>query len=281
MYIKKLYLLLALCFLVSCNSSEEDNPIAESNPFDHRQLIGHMGDCANAPENTIPSFSYALDTLGLHWFECDPNVTKDGQIVLNHMATIDSHSTGKGKISEMTLNELLQYDFGNPAKFGDKYKDTKICTAREALQFAKLRNAIIEFDFSHFTVTKENVQQLYDMVISEGYEHNTIFEPQTEEHINVIAQVTTSIPIIYVGMDSTLNTPPNLYKFPLVVIGLNHRKLGNRSDLAEKIHSLGFKAASGVINPTPENPKEKMKFLFGIGFDYVYSENIAYSEIPQ
>ena len=180
----------------------------------------------------------------------------------------------------MTLAELLQYDFGNPAKFGDKYAGTKICTALEVLRFAKSRNVIVEFDFSHFEYTRrENVQKLYDMVVGENYTHNTIFEPINEEQLNAIAEVTTSIPIIYVGCDAEINTPPILDRFPFVVIGLNHRKVGNRTDLADKIHAMGYKAASGVINPVPENPIQKMNELIDLGFDYIYSESIPYSAI--
>ena len=96
---KKLLLSL-LPLLLACGNVDNENEIQipEPNPFEKIQLIGHMGDCGNAPENTMPSFVYAVDSLGLQWVECDPNVTKDGQIVLNHMQTIDSHSNGSGKI---------------------------------------------------------------------------------------------------------------------------------------------------------------------------------------
>lgn len=201
---------LTLLVLCACGNDDNNQDEPKRSPFDDVQLIGHMGDCAHAPENTMPSFVYAVDSLGLNWVECDPNVTKDGVIVLNHMETIDSHSNGMGKISEMTFDELKQYDFGNPAKFGTKYQGTSICTAVEALRFAKSKNIIIEFDFSHFQYTKENIQKLYDIVVKENYTHNTIFEPINEEQLNAIAEVTTSIPVIYVGLDAELNAPPHI-----------------------------------------------------------------------
>ena len=277
--LKTVCLILELLTFCACSNDDNIQEDPQRSPFDEIQLIGHMGDCVHAPENTMPSFVYAADSLGLHWIECDPNVTKDGVIVLNHMQTIDSHSNGTGNVSEMTYEELLQYDFGNPAKFGTKYKGTAICTAEEVLRFAKSRNIIIEFDFSHFDYTRENVQKLYDMVVAENYTHNTIFEPSNEAQLNAIAEVTTSIPVIYVGCDAELIAPPILDKFQFVVIGLNHRKVGDRTDLADKIHIMGYKAASGVINPVPENPIQKMNELIDMGFDYIYSESIPYSAI--
>ena len=117
------------------------------------------------------------------------------------------------------------------------------------------------------------------MVVEEGYTKNTIFEPINEEQLNAIAEVTTSIPIIYVGCDAELNIPPVLEKFQFAVIGLNHRKVSNKTDLANKIHAMGYKAASGVINPIPDNPVEKMNELINMGFDYIYTESIPYSAI--
>jgi hypothetical protein len=49
--------------------------------------------------------------------------------------------------------------------------------------------------------------------------------------------------------------------------------------LAEKIHNLGFKAASSVINPVPEQPEKKMNQLINLGFDYIYVDSISYSSI--
>ncbi len=265
--------------LNGCGNEDNFEEIESPNPFSYVQLIGHMGDCGNAPENTMPSFIYAVDSLGLHWIECDPNVTKDGYIVLNHRESIDSHSNGTGKVAEMTLEELQQYDFGNPEKFGTKYKGTSICTAEDVLRFAKSKKVIVEFDFSHFQFTKENIQKLYDIVLRENYEKYTVFEPINEEQLNAIAQVTTSIPIVYGGLDVDLNAPSLLKEFSFVVVGLNHRKVGDRKDLANIIHAMGYKAASSVLNPIPEDPIEKMNELINMGFDYIYTESIPYSAI--
>ena len=131
------------------------------------QLFGlqhRRGDCSNAPENTMPSFEYAVNVLGLQWIECDPVLTKDSVIVLNHRQSIDDHSNGHGFISEMTYDELCKIDFGNSQQFGDEFLGTKICTAAEVIQFAKKHHVIVEFDFSHFGATSEKVKKLYNII---------------------------------------------------------------------------------------------------------------------
>ena len=83
----------------------------------------HRGSSAYAPENTMISFRKALQ-LGANGIELDLQRTKDGKIVIFHDKNIDKKSNGKGKISDYTYKELLDFDFGS--WFDIKYKDERI-----------------------------------------------------------------------------------------------------------------------------------------------------------
>lgn len=83
----------------------------------------HRGASAYAPENTMISFRKALQ-LGANGIELDLQRTKDGKIVIFHDKNIDKKSNGKGKISDYTYKELLDFDFGS--WFDIKYKDERI-----------------------------------------------------------------------------------------------------------------------------------------------------------
>ena len=83
----------------------------------------HRGASAYAPENTMISFRKALH-LGANGIELDLQRTKDGKIVIFHDKNIDKKSNGKGKISDYTYKELLDFDFGS--WFDIKYKDERI-----------------------------------------------------------------------------------------------------------------------------------------------------------
>ena len=83
----------------------------------------HRGASAYAPENTMVSFRKALQ-LGANGIELDLQRTKDGKIVIFHDKNIDKKSNGKGKISDYTYKELLDFDFGS--WFDIKYKDERI-----------------------------------------------------------------------------------------------------------------------------------------------------------
>lgn len=69
------------------------------------QKIGHRGAKAYVAENTIASIEKAIQ-LGADAVEIDVHVCKTGEIVVIHDSTINRTTTGKGKVKELTLNEL-------------------------------------------------------------------------------------------------------------------------------------------------------------------------------
>jgi glycerophosphoryl diester phosphodiesterase len=91
------------------------------------------------PENCIETFEHTLK----HTFatlEVDPRYTKDGAIVLHHDATLERTTTGKGKVSDLTLAELKQLKLkdteGNSTAFA-------MPTLDEALEWARGRTILV------------------------------------------------------------------------------------------------------------------------------------------
>lgn len=83
----------------------------------------HRGASEYAPENTMSAFDMALQ-LGANGIELDLQRTRDGKIVIFHDNKIDNKSNKRGKISDYTYQELLDFDFGS--WFSLKYKGEKI-----------------------------------------------------------------------------------------------------------------------------------------------------------
>jgi len=71
--------------------------------------IGHRGASAYEPENTIRAFKRAIE-MGCEGVEMDLRRTKDGKVVVIHDETVDRTTNGKGKVSEMTLEEIKKLD---------------------------------------------------------------------------------------------------------------------------------------------------------------------------
>ena len=74
--------------------------------------LAHRGASALAPENTIEAFRLAVEA-GAGGLEFDVHMTRDGQIVVIHDATVDRTTSGSGAVSEMTNHELRRFDAGH------------------------------------------------------------------------------------------------------------------------------------------------------------------------
>ncbi|GCE38092.1 Glycerophosphoryl diester phosphodiesterase [Rhodococcus wratislaviensis] len=63
------------------------------------------------PEHTLAAYELALEE-GADGLECDVRLTRDGHLVCVHDRTVDRTSTGTGVVSEMTLEELTEFNYG-------------------------------------------------------------------------------------------------------------------------------------------------------------------------
>ena len=76
-----------------------------------RPVVGHRGNRAHAPENTVPSLLEAV-ALGADAVEFDLHVTRDGVLVLLHDPTLDRTTDAHGPVAARTLAELRGVDAG-------------------------------------------------------------------------------------------------------------------------------------------------------------------------
>ncbi|RLE50640.1 MAG: glycerophosphodiester phosphodiesterase [Candidatus Methanomethylicota archaeon] len=96
-------------------------------------VIGHRGAKAYEPENTLRSLARAL-TFGVDAVEVDVRACKDGALVVIHDETVDRTTNGKGKVKDLTLNQLKRLDAG----MGEK-----IPLLSEVLDFVKGKSMLL------------------------------------------------------------------------------------------------------------------------------------------
>jgi glycerophosphoryl diester phosphodiesterase len=73
--------------------------------------FAHRGASARAPENTLEAFRLAVEA-GAGGLELDVRMTRDGEVVVIHDATVDRVTDGSGAVAEMTLDEVRRLDAG-------------------------------------------------------------------------------------------------------------------------------------------------------------------------
>ena len=94
------------------------------------RACAHRGDQETAPENTLPAVLAAV-RKGAPQIEFDVKLTRDGRMVILHDNTVDRTTSGKGKVAELTSEELRRLDAG--IWFAPRFAGTRIPTLRELL----------------------------------------------------------------------------------------------------------------------------------------------------
>jgi glycerophosphoryl diester phosphodiesterase len=78
---------------------------------DLRPVVGHRGNAAHAPENTLESFRQAV-ALGVDALELDVRLSADGEVVVHHDPTVSRTTGGSGAIAELPWASLRMLDAG-------------------------------------------------------------------------------------------------------------------------------------------------------------------------
>ncbi len=78
---------------------------------DARPVIGHRGNRAHSPEDTLESMHEAV-ALGVDALEFDVHVTRDGIAVVHHDPALDRTTDATGPLAARTLADLADIDAG-------------------------------------------------------------------------------------------------------------------------------------------------------------------------
>ena len=140
---RKLLLFTAICqLLLSCSGGDTatDRASAIRQALLSRDgsavlVAAHRGDWRGFPENSLPAIESAIE-MGVDIVELDVQRTKDSVLILMHDSRLDRTTTGKGPVSEWTLDSIKTLRLKNGCAI--KTKET-VPTLEEALLLAKGR----------------------------------------------------------------------------------------------------------------------------------------------
>jgi glycerophosphoryl diester phosphodiesterase len=88
-------------------------------------LVAHRGNAREFPENTLPAFASALE-CGAHALELDVQLIADGTPVVIHDSRLSRTTTGRGVVQALSADALDVVDSGEPKRFGDRFRGTRI-----------------------------------------------------------------------------------------------------------------------------------------------------------
>ena len=104
------------------------------NPEDnHVMICAHRGLKNQFPENSLSGLKKCIE-LGIEAVEIDMAKTKDGKLILLHDETLDRTTTGSGKVSNYTLEEIRKLFLKD---IDGKITNERVPTFEEVLDIAK------------------------------------------------------------------------------------------------------------------------------------------------
>ena len=146
------FMLIALAVLLTpAPSSAAEAPI----------VIAHRGRDASTPENTLAAFRHSI-AQGITILETDVRVTKDGEFVLLHDATVDRTTNGRGPVGGLPLAEVKALDAGT---------GERVPTLREALRLVRGTGTSLLLDMKPGTPLADVLR----LVLTEQAERSVVF----------------------------------------------------------------------------------------------------------
>jgi glycerophosphoryl diester phosphodiesterase len=209
--------------------------------------IGHRGARAHEIENTLESFSKAIE-LGANAIEFDVRITKDAHLIISHDDNLKKVYGKDIRINEATLEELKQLTEG------------RLATLEEAFSFIdrKVEKILVELKEVGY---EKNV---LDLIRTEKLEDRVIIVSFHEETLARIRDLDERIEtgIIYTKSKKHLDKALELnaqYLVPLF-------RFVHRKDVA-KAHKSNLKVIVWTINSRDEAVLYRAKDVDGIATD--------------
>lgn len=243
---------LALCF---CSAGQAQTRIS-----------AHRGDSHNAPENTIPAFQLAVKK-GAPQIELDIHMSRDGKLVLMHDDTVDRTTNGKGRVEEMTLDELRALDAGS--WFGPQFAGTRIPTLSEAL-------AVIPAPILcnlHLKGSPGVAAKVAETLVSLG-KLSQCFLAATQQQAAEARAVVPTVRICNMSRTKSLEayakSTMDLHAEFLQVRDTPEKKIPERlTQIVQELHQHHI-----LVNYFSADDEEKIKALKDAGVDYVLTNNL-------
>lgn len=232
-------------------------------------ILAHRGANKHAPQNTLPAFLKAIE-LGADGVENDVHLTKDGELVICHNYTIDETSDGTGNISDYTLDELRQFDFG--AYFAPEFKGTRIPTLHEFLDIAEpfsIINVEIkspksgEKDIVRKTIDCVREHHLFDRLIISSFDPRLLVEAkEIDPHTRTGLLYSPDSPVIEQIFDDPIG-----YATGIKADALHPLIAYVDEEYLEDAHKAGL-----IVNPWTVNLEEAMRLCGEWGSDGIITD---------
>ena len=224
------------------------------------QVMVHRGMAMAAPENSAAAIEMCVQDY-CEWAEIDLRLTKDGRHVVIHNDTVDATTDGKGRIADLTLDELKKLDAGS--WFAQRFSGNRLMTLSEALALAKGRINLY-LDCKHI-----DAKLLVEEVIAAGMERQVIVydSPEVLEKVKMVSH--GAVPGMTKYRPMTMPFKAFVENVAPAAVEIDADEV--TAELCQRFHAAGIKVQVKVLGEKWDNP-EVWGPVIDAGIDWIQTD---------
>ncbi|WP_127793067.1 glycerophosphodiester phosphodiesterase family protein [Agromyces sp. LHK192] len=232
-------------------------------PGDAAATIGHRGDRADAPENTMPSLELAMDEHA--YVETDVRLTSDGVPVLFHDVTLERIAGVDARIEDLDLDAVSRLDVGS--WYGEDFAGLRVPTLDEFLAALAERDAASALVELKATWTAAEIRTVIGLIERHNLRGRIVLQSFSIETLQAIRATTPTTPRIMLVRE--LPADPRWLAEQLGVIGFGTtaEAVTRAPGAVELAHSAGIAVLCYTLNTD-----EDWAAVSALGVDGIFTD---------
>ncbi|WP_456276890.1 glycerophosphodiester phosphodiesterase [Bacillus sp. AK128] len=220
------------------------------------KIYGHRGAKGTYPENTLLSFSKAIEQ-GVDGLEIDVHLTKDGEVVVIHDETLERTTNGTGWIKDLSLAEIKQVSAGSPFTYlteYDKEWDTeRVPTLKEVLELLAADPIELNIELKTYAVPYEGIEEkVHEIVKKYGNGRKVVYSSFHLPSLLRMKKIDPDSNIAWLLNDAISLPHDYIQTLQLEALHINKQLIMTRPELAQQIRLLSDQLRIWTVNEPEE-----------------------------
>jgi glycerophosphoryl diester phosphodiesterase len=208
------------------------------------QVMVHRGMVTATPENSAAAIEMCARDY-CDWVAIDVRLTKDGRHVVIHSDNVDGFTDGKGRVGDLTLEELQKLDAG--AWFAKRFAGIHLMSLPEALAIAKDK-INLSLDCKEI-----NPKLLAHEIIAAGMERQVIVYAPADVLAKVKSESGGKIAVMTKYRPKAMPFETFIRDVGPAAVEIDADEV--TADLCKQFHLAGIKVQANVLGDKWDNPK--------------------------